>query len=87
MCKWPCCKPDCIGLENPKLHDIECAFLKGGLGVKHDSDYNAIRDYFRSDVLFALKCMLLQLRQPKKFEQLIQLEGHVDARKVTANFK
>ncbi|XP_070502422.1 SET domain-containing protein SmydA-8-like [Chironomus tepperi] len=85
-CKWPCCKHDCIGLNNPKLHDIECSFLKSGLGIQCDSDYSAIRDYFRTDVLFAMKCLLLQIRHPKKFEQLIQLEGHVEDRKDTMNF-
>jgi hypothetical protein len=86
MCKWPCCSTDCIGLHNNKLHHIECSFLKGGLGVKHDSDYDAVRDYFRTDVLFALKCLVLQQNHVKKFEQLMQLEGHVDARKATENF-
>ncbi len=86
LCKWPCCSPDCIGLRNSKLHDIECSFLKGGLGPKHDGDYGAIRDYYRTDVLFALKCLMMQLRDPKKFEQLMQLEGHVDERKATDNF-
>lgn len=85
-CKWPCCKHDCIGLNNPKLHDIECSFLSSGLGIPSDSDYSAIRDYFRTDVLFVMKCLLLQTRQPKKFEQLIQLEGHVEDRKASENF-
>lgn len=86
FCKWPCCSPDCIGLHNTKLHDIECAFLKGGLGPKHDGDYSAIRDYYRTDVLFSLKCLLLQIREPKKFAQLMQLQGHEEERKTTANF-
>jgi hypothetical protein len=86
VCKWPCCQPNCIGLQNSKLHDIECAFLKGGLGVKHDSDYSAMRDYYRSDILFPIKCLLLQHRQPRKFQQLMELEGHVEERKATGKF-
>lgn len=85
-CKWPCCGAECIGLQNPKLHDIECALLKGGLGVKHDSDYRAIRAYFRTDVLFALKCLLLQLQHPSKFHELMELQSHEVARKATQNF-
>ena len=85
-CKWPICSEECVGLQNSKLHDIECALLKGGLGVKHESDYRAIRDYYRTDVLFALKCLLLQLKQPKKFQQLMDLQSHESARKATANF-
>lgn len=86
-CKWPVCTTECVGLQNSKLHDIECSLLKGGLGVKHESDYRAIRDYYRTDVLFALKCLLLQLKQPKKFEALMELQSHEDARKTAANFK
>lgn len=86
FCKWPCCSLDCIGLHNIKLHDIECAFLKGGLGPKHNGDYCAIRDYYRTDVLLALKCLLLQIREPKKFEQLMQLQGHEKERRNTVNY-
>jgi hypothetical protein len=85
-CKWPCCRPDCVGLQNPKLHVIECALLKGGLGVKHESDYSAMRDYYRTDVLLALKCLLLQLRLPKKFHELMDLQSHEEARKAAASF-
>lgn len=65
-CKWHCCQPECVGLRNPQLHDIECALLRGGLGVKHESDYGAVRAYYRTDVLFAIKCLLLQLKHPPK---------------------
>lgn len=85
-CEWPCCSPECVGLQNTKLHDIECLLLKGGLGVKHESDYRAVRDYYRTDVLFALKCLLLQLKHPKKFHELMDLQSHEDARKATGNF-
>jgi hypothetical protein len=77
---------ECVGLQNPKLHVIECAMLKGGLGVKHENDYSAVRDYYRTDVLFALKCLLLQLHQPQKFCELMDLQSHEDARKATENF-
>jgi hypothetical protein len=85
-CKWPVCRPDCVGLQNPKLHAIECALLRGGLGLENESDHSAKREYYRTDVLLALKCLLLQLRQPKKFNELMNLQSHEGERKATGNF-
>ncbi|KAG5666817.1 hypothetical protein PVAND_014827 [Polypedilum vanderplanki] len=86
-CSWPCCNVACIGLENNKLHEIECAFLKCGVGVKKQGDYGAIRDYYRTDVLLALKCLLLQIKSKKKFEQLMKLNGNVKERKGGDDFR
>lgn len=86
-CRWPCCGVDCVGLQNAKLHDdVECALLKGGLGVKHENDYRALRDYYRTDILLSLKCLLLQIESPKKFQQLMNLQSHEKARKTSTTF-
>lgn len=87
-CKWPCCQTGCVGLQNSKLHDIECSLLKGGCGEKkHESDYDEnVRDYYRTDVLLALKCLSLQTKNPKKFQELMELESHEEARKTSTNF-
>lgn len=84
-CKWPCCGPSCVGLDNPKLHDIECSLLQGGPGLKENSQ-KEIRGYFRSDALLTIKCLMLQLKNPEKFRELMKLESHSDERKATANF-
>lgn len=85
-CKWPCCQPDCVGLQNAKLHDIECSLLKGGLNVKHESDYESIRDYYRTDVLLLVKCLALQACNPKKYHELMELKSHVEARRASKSY-
>lgn len=84
-CKWPCCKPDCVGISNPKLHEIECSLLKEGVEMPSDSDYDALRNYFRTDILLAIKCLILQKRHPKKFEQLYLLDSHLEEREKIKN--
>lgn len=85
-CGWTYCQPDCVGLRNPKLRGIECLLLKGGLGLKQEADSKEIRDYYRADVLFALKCLLHQLKHSEKYQKLMNFESHKEARKTSTNF-
>ncbi|XP_058461629.1 SET domain-containing protein SmydA-8 isoform X2 [Malaya genurostris] len=79
-CHWPTCKPDCPGLENANLHVLECGMLRLGPGPKPRDDPNAMFDYYRYDSLLALKCLALQMIDRKRFEQMMQLESHYEAR-------
>lgn len=53
------CHHSCIGLRNPQLHDIGCsAVLKGGLGLKHESDYRTKEGCYELLACFVPKCLL-----------------------------
>lgn len=86
-CSWPLCQPDCVGLQNPQLHEIECALLSAGKGPKDMKSFQSVREYYRSDAMFSLKCLMLQMKFPKKFQQLMDLQSHEKERKGTLNFK
>ncbi len=86
-CNWPACRPECIGLVNPQLHDLECAILSIGKGPATKTNLKDIKEYFRTDTLIALKCLMLQVKSPKKWKQLMELESHEKDRKGTFNYE
>ncbi|XP_058833214.1 SET domain-containing protein SmydA-8 isoform X2 [Topomyia yanbarensis] len=86
-CHWPACKPDCPGLENANLHALECGILRLGAGPKPRDDPEAMFDYYRYDSLLVLKCLALQMTDRKRFEQMMQLESHYEARKGTQFYR
>lgn len=87
-CNWPVCKVDCEGLENDRLHKLECGVLAFGRSpLKTNEDPEAVIDFYRSDALFALKCLMLQLHKPKKWEELMRLESHLEERKGTPYYE
>lgn len=83
-CTWPACSPTCAGLENPQLHGIECAVLRQERNGPSDrSDHSCVMDYYRSDALLTLRCVLLQLKYPQKWKQLLELQSHDEQRRGT----
>lgn len=86
-CSWPACSHDCTGLTNSELHDIECGLLRLGKGPVDKTDIRSIKDYYRSDALLALKILLLQRKNPKKFKALMGMESNEKKRLLTYNFK
>jgi hypothetical protein len=85
-CCWPACSPDCSGLSNSELHGIECGFLKLGNGPQDRTNVKSIKAYFRSDILLALKILILQRKNPKKFRNLMAMESNETNRLETFNF-
>lgn len=76
-CKWPICTPNCPGLENDRLHKLECGVLAFGHAPKsEETEPEVVLNYYRHDALFALKCLMLQTHKPKKWEELMGLESH-----------
>lgn len=86
-CTWPVCSPNCAGLENPQLHGTECPILGTLNGPSDPNDPQCIMDYYRSDALLVLRAVLLQLNQPQKWKQLMQLQHHEEERNGTHNYE
>ncbi|KAG5681719.1 hypothetical protein PVAND_011129 [Polypedilum vanderplanki] len=87
VCMWPCCSPDCPGLTNAELHDIECQLLKMGKGPENRTNVKSIKKYFRTDILIALKILLLQRKNPKRFKAIMEMESNEKKRMMTLNYK
>lgn len=85
-CLWPACRADCSGLTNTMLHDIECGLLKIGRGPSNRNDIRAIKDYYRSDALLALKILILQKKSPDRFSAIMAMESNEKNRLLTYNF-
>ncbi|XP_067627112.1 SET domain-containing protein SmydA-8 [Eurosta solidaginis] len=78
-CRWPTCSPNCGGLDNPNLHAPECIILMLGPGPA-SCDPCSLIDYYRSDALVVLKCLLLQRQNPKKWAELMDMQSHEEER-------
>jgi hypothetical protein len=82
-CDWPACHPDCPFLADPKFHDLECSLLSIRKAPVNSQD---IKKY-RSDILLVLKCLMLQVKDPKKWNQLMDLEANEKHRKASLNYE
>uniref|UniRef100_A0A336MVI7 CSON007919 protein n=1 Tax=Culicoides sonorensis TaxID=179676 RepID=A0A336MVI7_CULSO len=83
QCSWPTCRDNCEGLDNDRLHGLECGILAFGKSPykNKEEDPEAFLDFYRSDALFALKCLMLKVKKPKKWDELMKLEAHEAERK------
>lgn len=75
-CDFPVCHPGCEGLKDMDRHGHECMIL----GLRDIRAINGLHEFYRQDALLALRCLLLQHRQPKKYAQLLQMESHMKQR-------
>lgn len=75
-CGWPVCHTSCEGLKDPNNHGLECLIL----GLRTEGVINRFHDFYRQDTLLALRCLLLQKKGTKKWEQLMEMESHMEAR-------
>lgn len=85
-CHWPACTPTCAGLENAKLHGLECSVLALGTRL-HISEALANPNFFRLESILPLKCLLMQLKNPNKFNELMSMESHLEQLKGTELYK
>ncbi|KAF5286976.1 hypothetical protein FQR65_LT12374 [Abscondita terminalis] len=75
-CGWPVCHTSCPGLKDPLNHGLECLIL----GLRPEGAINHFHDFYRQDTLLVLRCLLLQKKGQKKWEQLMEMEPHLEAR-------
>lgn len=54
-----------------------------GSGPSSTTDVNALMDYYRSDALLVLKCLILQRQNPKKWSELMDMQSHEEDRQGT----
>uniref|UniRef100_A0A336N0L6 CSON008066 protein n=1 Tax=Culicoides sonorensis TaxID=179676 RepID=A0A336N0L6_CULSO len=83
VCNWPACSTKCEGLQNEKLHGLECGILAFGKSSYKNKEENpeVFLDFYRSDALFALKCLMLKIKKPKKWDELLKLNAYEMERK------
>ncbi|KAK5641450.1 hypothetical protein RI129_009997 [Pyrocoelia pectoralis] len=75
-CGWPVCHSSCQGLKDPTNHGLECLIL----GLRPEGTINNFHDFYRQDTLMVVRCLLLQKKGQKKWEQLMELEPHLESR-------
>ncbi|KAJ4433467.1 hypothetical protein ANN_15770 [Periplaneta americana] len=77
-CLWPCCGPSCPA--DPKLHAAECSILR--LQTRRNLEAAAGKDVgiYHYDAVTPLRCLLLQRRNPRKWQQILEMESHVKKR-------
>lgn len=76
-CHWPACASDCNGLDMGKLHGLECSVLALGTRV-HMDEAISNPNFFRLEAILPLKCLLMQIKHPQKFVELMAMESHLD---------
>ena len=54
-----------------------------GPGPNAPSDVNDLIDYYRTDALLVLKCLILQRQNPKKWSELMDMQSHEEDRQGT----
>lgn len=66
------------------MHGLECFILSMTHGPKlSNGDYKTYLNFYRSDILLTLRCLLLQWRYPQKWNTIMELESHDEARRGT----
>ncbi|KAF6208536.1 hypothetical protein GE061_016994 [Apolygus lucorum] len=73
-CKWPVCSNVCFGVIHKEHHLPECLVLCNNTEVAEAGN-------MMYEAIFPLRCLLLQKKNPRKWQQLLSLESHVDERK------
>ncbi|RZF49064.1 hypothetical protein LSTR_LSTR008350 [Laodelphax striatellus] len=78
-CFWPVCDPKCPGLTDPNHHGAECLVLSLNrcLALQPSG--------FRYEIITPLRCLLLQKRNKKKWQQIINMEAHTNKRGVSTD--
>ncbi|CAK1555581.1 unnamed protein product [Leptosia nina] len=75
-CGWPVCSGNCQGLTDHRHHGIECQILSS----RPECVLNNMTDYYRHDALLPLRCVLLQKVDPEKWNQVLDMQSHMESR-------
>lgn len=86
-CFWPACSIDCKGLTDPQLHGWECGVLCIRSVPQSNDNIVKLRDFFRSEALLTLRCLLLQWRHSDRWDTIMKLESHDKQRTGTRYYK
>lgn len=74
QCLWPICGNGCESSVNSSGHEEECKVLATV------ADKIAKSNDYMYEMLTPLKCLLLQITDKKKWNQLMELESHMEHR-------
>lgn len=85
-CKWPICSYECSGLQDPEAHEFECCILSLRRRPIDFNNLDEALDFFHSDALLVLRCLLLQSKFPKKWKALMNMQDHEEERRGTQYF-
>lgn len=70
------------------MHGVECAILCMRRGPNRESsNREALCNFYRSDVLIILRCVLLQWKYPDRWATIMNLESHDQQRIGTRYYK
>lgn len=86
-CSWPACQTNCAGLSDPQLHEVECYILCMRRAPSRSSSTDILTNYYRSDILLTLRCLLLQWKYPDRWKKIMKLESHDQQRLGTPYYK
>ena len=77
-CLWPFCGPSCPA--DPRIHGPECVILR--LQAKKNLEAASGRGFsiYHYDAITPLRCLALQRRNPRKWEQIMGMEAHLKRR-------
>ncbi|XP_018323957.1 SET domain-containing protein SmydA-8-like [Agrilus planipennis] len=75
-CDWPVCNPNCPGLKDVNKHAHECYIL----GLRPTKAQKNLHNFYRQDALLTLRILLFQKRNQKKWQQILEMESHMDKR-------
>lgn len=79
-CSWPVCERTCAGLNDNQMHGLECRILSTRPGPHPSSPVNVLTSFYRKDALLVLRCLLLQMKYPERWNKVMLFESHDEKR-------
>jgi len=72
-CLWPACHAMCPALQDPNHHLPECIIFSKNKEL-------SIEGNFHYEAILPLRCLLLQKRNPKKWNTFLSMQSHIEER-------
>lgn len=69
------------------MHGVECLIFSLRRGPSQGADIKTLCNFYRSDILLILRCILLQWKYPDRWAKVNQLESHDQQRLGTRYYK